>query len=110
MLFQMKICKCIVLRFLRSLGKHNVRLAPRKGIKVVAIPVQLLNIVGFPGCLVVKNPLANAGDTGSIPAWGRFPGEGNGNPVQYSCLRNPTNRGAWWAVVHEVTKEQDTTE
>ena len=82
MLFQMKICKCIVLRFLRSLGKHNVRLAPRKGIKVVAIPVQLLNIVGFPGGLVVKNLPADAGEVGSIPGLGRSPRGGNGNSLQ----------------------------
>ena len=100
----MKICKCIVLRFLRSLGKHNVRLAPRKGIKVVAIPVQLLNIVGFPGCLVVKILPANVGDASLIPGSERSPGGGNGNPLQYSCLENPMDRGAWQATVQRVTK------
>ena len=44
----------------------------------------------------VKNPSANAGDSGSIPGSGRSPGEGHGNPLQYSCLKNPTDRGAWW--------------
>ena len=44
---------------------------------------------------MVKNPLANAGDMGSIPWWGRSPGEGNGNPFQYSCQGNPLDRGAW---------------
>ena len=58
----------------------------------------------FPGSSVVKNPLANAGDTGSIPGPGRSPGEGNGNPLQYSCLGNPMDRGAWWAIVCGVTK------
>ena len=56
---------------------------------------------------LVKNPPASAGDVrdvGSIPGWGRSPGEGNGNPLQYSCLENPLNRGAWWALVHRVTK------
>ena len=53
---------------------------------------------------VVKNPLANAGDTGSTSGLGGFPGEGTGNPLQYSCLGNPLDRGAWWAIVHEVTK------
>ena len=48
----------------------------------------------FPGVSVVKNPLANAGDTGLIPGLGRCPGEGNGNPFQYSCLGNPMDRGA----------------
>ena len=63
--------------------------------------------------LVVENPSANAGDirdTGLIPGSGRSPGEGNGNPLQCSCLGNPTGRGAWWATVHGVTKEWDTTE
>ena len=50
----------------------------------------------FPG-LVVKNPPTNAGDMGSIPDPGRLPEEGNGNPLQYSCLENPMDRGAWWA-------------
>ena len=57
--------------------------------------------------LVVKNPSANAGDvrdTGLIPGLGRSPAEGNGNPLQHSCLENPTDRGAWWASVHGVAK------
>ena len=57
--------------------------------------------------LVVKNPFANAGDVrdlGLIPGSGRFPGEGNGNPLEYSCLENPMDRGAWWATVDRVTK------
>ena len=58
---------------------------------------------------MVKNFPANAGDTGSIPGLGRFPGERNGNPLQYSCQRNPTVRGAWWATVHRVKKESDMT-
>jgi len=59
--------------------------------------------MGFPGGKVVNNPLANAGDSGdpsSIPRLRRSPGGGKGNPLQYSCLRNPMNRGAWWAIVH----------
>ena len=52
--------------------------------------------------LVVKNPPANAGDSGSIPGSGRSPGRGHGSPLQYSCLRNPMDRGAWWATVHGV--------
>ena len=63
---------------------------------------------GFPGGSVVKNPPANAGDTGSIPSPGRYPGEGNGNPLQYYCLENPMDRGAWQAKVHGVAKELDT--
>ena len=57
--------------------------------------------------LVVRNPPTNAGyiiDMGSVPALGRSPGGGNGNPLQYSCLENPMDRGAWWATVHGVAK------
>ena len=56
---------------------------------------------------MVKNPPANAGDVGSISGLGRSPGEGNGNPLQYSCLEKPTDRGDWQAAVHRVTKELD---
>ena len=48
----------------------------------------------------------NEGDLGSIPGWGRFPGEGNGNPLQYSCLENPMDRGAWLAAVYRVAQSQ----
>ena len=54
---------------------------------------------------MVKNPPASTGDTSSIPGSGRYPGKGNGNPLQYSCLGNPMDRGAWWATVPGVTKE-----
>ena len=63
----------------------------------------------FPCDSVVENPPACAGNVGSMPGWGRCPGEGNGNPLQYSCLGNPMDRGAWQATTHEVTKEWDTT-
>ena len=53
---------------------------------------------------MVKNPTANAGDAGLIPGSGRSLGEGNGNPHQYSCLENSNDRGAWWAIVHGVTR------
>ena len=53
------------------------------------------HLLGFPGGSVVKNPLTNAGDEGLILGSGRSPGEGNGNPLQYSCLENPMDRGAW---------------
>ena len=58
---------------------------------------------------MVKNPPANSGDirdTGLIPGSGRCPGEENGNPLQYSCLDNPLDRGPWWAIVHGVKKSQ----
>ena len=59
--------------------------------------------------LVAKNPPAHAGDTrdiGSIPGWGRSPEVGNGNPLLYSCLENPTDRRAWWATDHGIAKAQ----
>ena len=65
---------------------------------------------GFPGGLLVKNLLANLEDVGSITGSRSFPGEGNGNPVQYSCLESPMDRGAWWVTVHGVAKERSTTE
>ena len=60
--------------------------------------------VGFPCSLVVKNLPANAGDMGLIPGLGRSLGEGNGNSLQYSCLENSMDRGAWQAKVHGVAK------
>ena len=60
--------------------------------------------MGFPGDSVVKNPPGNAGYASLIPGSGRSPGEGNGNPLQDSCLENPMDREAWWATVHGVTK------
>ena len=60
----------------------------------------------FPGGSEVKASAYNVGDLGSIPGLGRSPGEGNGNPLQYSCLENPMDGGAWWATVHRVTKSQ----
>ena len=59
---------------------------------------------GFPGGSEVKASASNAGDPGSIPGSGRSPGEGNGNPLQYFCLENPMDRGAWQATVHGVPK------
>ena len=61
---------------------------------------------GFPGGSDGKASACNAGDPGSIPGLGRSPGEGNGNPLQYSCLENPMDGGAWQATVHVVTKSQ----
>ena len=57
---------------------------------------------------MVKNLPANAGDMSSVLGSGRSPGDGNGNPLQYSCLGNPMDKEAWWATVHEVAKELDT--
>ena len=68
-------------------------------------------LLGVPSqvALVVKNPCASAGDIrdlGSVPGSGRSPGRGHGNPLQYSCLENPMDRGAWQATVHGVTKSR----
>ena len=62
--------------------------------------------IGFPGGSEIKASACNAGDLGLIPGLGRSPGEGNGNPLQYSCLENPRDEGAWRAIVHGVTKSQ----
>ena len=59
---------------------------------------------GFPGGSEVKASACNEGDLGLIPGSGRSPGEGNGNPLQYSCLENPMDGGTWWATVHWVAK------
>ena len=66
--------------------------------------------LGFPGGSEVKASASNAEDPGSIPGLGRSPGEGNGNPLQYSCLENPMDKGAWQATVPRGRKESDTTE
>ena len=64
--------------------------------------------MSFPDGPEVKNPLANAGDVGSIPGSGRASEHGNGNQLQYSCLKNPMDRGAWWSTVHRITKSDTT--
>ena len=68
-------------------------------------PILLLSSC-FPGSSGGKESACNAGDPGLIPGSGRSPGEGNGNPLQYSCLENSTDRGVWQAIIHEVTKSQ----
>ena len=62
--------------------------------------------MGFPGGSDSKESACHTGDVGLIPGLGRSPGEGNGNPLQYSCLENPLDRGAWQAIVHRVAKSQ----
>ena len=66
----------------------------------------LSSAIGFPGGSVGKESACNAGDPASIPGLGKSPGEGNGNPLQYSCLENSMDRGAWWVTVHGVAKNQ----
>ena len=95
---------CLVIAgysYLRKNVKISSMLKPHLG----TIYLVLLRIsLGFPGGSAVKNPPANAGDTSSIPGSGRSPGEENGNPFQYSCLRNPMDIGAWRAPVHGAAK------
>ena len=66
----------------------------------------IFNQLGFPSGSNGKEPSCNVRDPCSIPGSGRSSGEGNGNPLQYSCLQNPMDRGAWWAIVHEMAKSQ----
>ena len=63
-----------------------------------------IHLAGFSGGSDSKESTCNAGDPGSIPGSGRFPGEGNGNPLQKSWLENPMDRGVWWATVHEAAE------
>ena len=97
---------------LRHTQYCQVQLKKKK--KVLPFPVDgtgsAVNFcLDFPGGALVKNPSADAGDTGVlglIPGSGRCPGVGNGTPLQYSCLENPMDRGAWQTAVHGVTKSQ----
>ena len=74
------------------------------------ICTELAQRMGLPGGLVVKNLPAKAGEADSISVSGRSSGEGSGNPLQYSCLENCMDRGAWQAAVHGVAKESDMTQ
>ena len=80
----------------------RIRRSHRRGLG--SFPVR--EALGFPGSSEVKASACNAGDLGLIPGLGRSPGEGNGNPLQYSCLENPMDGGAWWATVHGVAKSR----
>ena len=81
-------------------------LVPNSDILIIFLKLVTL---GFPGGSVVKKPSASAGDPNFIPGSGRFHGGGNGNLLQYFCLRNPVDRGAWQITVHGVAKQSDTT-
>ena len=72
----------------------------------VGLCVSVYSAWGFPGGSVVKNLPANAGAVGSISGLGRYPGKGNGYPLQYSCLENPMDGGTWRAIVHGVRKSR----
>ena len=73
---------------------------------VLRFGTAITKTVGFPGGSVGKESTCNAGDLGLISGSGRSPGEQNGNPLQYSCLENSTDRGAWWATAHRVARSQ----
>ena len=72
----------------------------------ICVCMYLYMHMGFPGGSEVKASAWNAGDLGSIPGLGRSSGEGNGNPLQYSCLENPMEGGGWWGTVHGVAKSR----
>ena len=84
---------------------HNLQFPPLQRFLLITLIFQ----GGFPGGSVVKNPPANAGDVGSVPRLGRCPGKGHGNPLQYSCLENPMDWGAWRATVHGFAESDTTT-
>ena len=88
---------------------QNAKIKTKKQNVIFIFCVQMYIYKDFPSGSVIKDTLANAGDTGDrvwICESGRSSGEGNGNPLQYSCLENSMDRGAWWATVHRVTKRQ----
>ena len=91
-----------VLRSARSTQLMETRL----GCPWISHCALFCHLVGLPGGSVVKNPPANAGDSGLIPASGRSRGEGHGNPLRYSCLENPMDRGAWLTTAHGVAKSR----
>ena len=68
--------------------------------------IYILEKMGFPGGSAGKKSACNAGDSGSVPGLGRSPGEGTGDPLQYPCLENSMDRGAWQAIVHGITKSR----
>ena len=88
---------------LQSMGSHRV------GHDGSDLAAAVFYCMVLPSGSVVKNSPASAGDAGLIPELGRTPGEGNGNPLQYSCLGNPMDRGAWWVTIQEVANELDMT-
>ena len=83
---------------------------PRKSLDILVLRCKYVLLRSFCGSSDGKESACNAADSGSIPGPGRSPEEGNSFPLQYSCLENPMDRGAWWAAVHEVTKSWDTAE
>ena len=87
-----------------NLHLHNLYMSVYNSFICNCPKLETENYQGFPGGSEGKVSACNAGDLGSIPGSGRSPGEGNGSPLQYSCLENPMDRGAWWATVYWVAK------
>ena len=96
-------------RALSGLNQHFLE-SPKPMSLCIDIKTGSFFFLGFPGHSVGKESTCNAGDTDSIPGSGRSPGVGNGNPLQYSCLENSMERGAWRAAVHRAAKGRDMTE
>ena len=94
---------------LRYMGLQRIRSLKTVGGKYELLLILFGTKQHIPGGSDGKESTCNSGSPGSIPGSGRFLGEGNGNPLQYSCLENSTDSGAWWATVHGVA-ESDTTE
>ena len=86
-----------------SLNRRKEKGAALSGRWKFEVPYDLF-LGNFPGCSDGKVSAYNAGDLGSIPGLGRSPGEGNGNPHQYSCLENSMDRGAWWSIAYGIAK------
>ena len=93
------------LQTLLLLSSHSCHLLIRKP-RQCRVLHNIKHVGGFPGGSDGKASARNVGDPGSIPGSGRSPGEGNGNPLQYSCLENSMDGGAWWATVHGVAKSR----
>ena len=91
---------CINLIFIESIIAGFSGGLRKENRRTSSLLPEVVHLVGFPGGLEGKEFARNAGDLGLIPGLGRSPGEGNGNPLQYSCLENPVDRGAWRATVH----------
>ena len=89
--------------FLRSISGYEITEVKGRTLKYYQI-VSKETTCNAEDRLQCRTLSCNAGDPGSIPRLGRTPGEGNGNPLQYSCLGNPMDRGAWWLIVHGVAK------
>ena len=96
---QAGILECIAISFSKIYHSLNICI-------YACIYVCIYVYMGFSGGSDAKESACNAGDLGSIPGLGRSPGEGNGTPLQYSCLENPMDRGDWWVAVHVVAKSQ----